>query len=124
MRKQPDDEVLENLHFTQLDKADQLKQLLALYIQDTACKAEPRSYSQEERTVTHCLEQKLRWKHVSSLHQLHDKLAPVVAAFKEKEQGEKVIVVSDQEGNLAVSRMTQQIKTDRAKSLGARLFSP
>ena len=34
MRKKPDDEVLNNLCYRQLDKADQFKQLLALNVQD------------------------------------------------------------------------------------------
>ena len=38
LRKQPDDEVLESLWFKQLAQADQLKQLLALYIPDTVQK--------------------------------------------------------------------------------------
>ena len=44
-RNQPDHEVLENLYFWQLDKADQLTQLLALNIQDTV---------QKERTKELC----------------------------------------------------------------------
>ena len=31
---QPDDDVMENVYFKQPDKADQLKQLLALYIRE------------------------------------------------------------------------------------------
>ena len=34
MTKKPDDELLKNLYFRQLETADQLKQLLVLYIQD------------------------------------------------------------------------------------------
>ena len=38
MKKKPDDEVLENLCYRQLDTADQFKQLLVLYIQNTVKK--------------------------------------------------------------------------------------
>ena len=39
MRKYPDEEILENLYLKHFDKSEPLKQLLALYIQDTHQKA-------------------------------------------------------------------------------------
>ena len=52
VRRQPGDEVLENLRIRQQDKVDQLAQLLALYMQDTVQKAEPKGCSKEERMAT------------------------------------------------------------------------
>ena len=34
-RKHPEDEILDNLYFRQLEKSEQLEQLYALYIQET-----------------------------------------------------------------------------------------
>ena len=45
MTKENDDEVLEDFHFRQLDTAEQLKQLIALHIQDTVQEAEPKNYT-------------------------------------------------------------------------------
>ena len=49
MTLEPNGEVLENFNFMQLDKAEQLQQLLALYTQDTVYKAEPNTYTQTEK---------------------------------------------------------------------------
>ena len=53
MRKKPDDEALENLYFRQLDKAEQLKQLVVVYIQDAGQKLEAKSFPTSERMVNH-----------------------------------------------------------------------
>ena len=45
MRKHLDEETLENLYFRKPEQSEQLKHLVALYIQDTVQKAEPRSWS-------------------------------------------------------------------------------
>ena len=37
IKKQPDEEILENLCYHQLQQSEQLKPLLLLYIQDTVC---------------------------------------------------------------------------------------
>ena len=51
MQKQPDEELLGNLHCRQLDKPDQLKQLVALCMQDTVQTSEPKSYTKLKRMV-------------------------------------------------------------------------
>ena len=45
MRKHLDEETLENFYFRQPEQSEQLKHWVALYIQDTVQKAEPRSQS-------------------------------------------------------------------------------
>ena len=50
MTEKPDDEVLENLYFKQLDTAEQLKQLLAFHIQDIGQKTEPKNYTELNTT--------------------------------------------------------------------------
>ena len=59
MQNQPDEELLDNLYFRQLEKSGQLKQLVALCIVDTVQRSEPRSYTKFTRIVTPHLEQDL-----------------------------------------------------------------
>ena len=66
MQKQPDEELLENVYFRQLEKSDQFKQLVALYIQDTVRKSEPKSNTKLKRMVTRHLEPKIRGKPFSA----------------------------------------------------------
>ena len=51
MQKQPEEELLENLHVRQFEQFDQLKQLVALYVQDTAHTSEPDNYTKLKRMM-------------------------------------------------------------------------
>ena len=67
MKKQPDYEILKNLLYRQLQRLEQLKPLLSLYIQDAAQKGEsPHITILKKNMVVRYLEQKTREKHLSS----------------------------------------------------------
>ena len=85
-RKQPDDEVLGNLHVRQRDKAEQLNQRLALQIPGTARKGERRSHTKVKRVVNRYLEQQTREKHFSSRDRSGEKAASVEEKGKGKEK--------------------------------------
>ena len=70
MGEYPDKEYLE---LRAARKTEQLQQLVALYIQDTVQKPEPRRYSMLQTMVTRYLEPKVREKHVSSRDRLTEK---------------------------------------------------
>ena len=60
MQKQPDEELLDNLYTRQLETSDQIRQLVAMYIQDTVQTSAPKSYTKLKSMVTRRLEQKTR----------------------------------------------------------------
>ena len=72
--------------FKQLEKSDQLKQLVAMYIQDTDQKIEPKSYTKLKRVVTRHLEQKTREKHFSTRDPIGGKPNPFVLTVKRKKR--------------------------------------
>ena len=84
-----DEEILENVYFRHLEIAEQLKHEVALFIQDTLQKAEPRGCSKMQRLVTRYVEQKTREKYFSSRDRLNQKTNPVVPAFKDKGAGNR-----------------------------------
>ena len=55
MKKQTDNEILQNVHYRQLQHSEQRKTLLSLYIQDTAHKGERTPYLQRKlvRSISH-----------------------------------------------------------------------
>ena len=50
-QKQPEEELLENWYCRQLEQSGQLKQLVALYIEDMVQKSEPKGYSKLKSVV-------------------------------------------------------------------------
>ena len=77
MQTQSDEEPLQNLYFRQLENSDQLRQRVALNIQDTVRTSEPKSYTK--------LRKRTRQTYFSSRDRLGDKPYPVVP---DKEQGD------------------------------------
>ena len=49
MQKQPSEELVDDLYFRKLEKSDQLKQLVASYIQDTVKKSETQELLEKTR---------------------------------------------------------------------------
>ena len=89
MKERPDDEILENLYYRQLQLSEQLKPLLSLYFQDTFQKGEPRDYTRLKTMVVWYFEQKIREKHVSLGERHPAKPASGAAAAKGKNKGNK-----------------------------------
>ena len=109
---------MDNLYFRQVEKSDPLKELVALYIQDTVRKFIPKSYAKLKIMVTRHLQPKGREKDFSTRDRLGETPDTVVVAVqgegREKEKGRwqsmgspKVYVPEDKR---VVSSMIQQRK--------------
>ena len=110
MLKQLHGELLDNLNFLQLEESDLLKHLVALHIQDTVRKSEPKSFTELKRMVSRHLEHKILENHFCIRDRLGEKPYTVVPAVKEN--GQKIAIngsptVNAPEVKLAVSSMIQ-----------------
>ena len=89
MQKQPCEELLDNVYFTQLEQSDQLKLLVTMYILDMVQKPEPKSYTKLKRMVTRYPEQNIRALHFSTRDRLGDKPSLVVSQSLRKGNGKQ-----------------------------------